>query len=238
MYKTVKRAPAKLVILLMLGLSATVFGQAKEFHLGFGGGPNFVYQEVKPNNNLDFTVRVTGAIGMVLIYHFTDHIALQLEPMLTSRGTNVDSAGFNYLHYNFNYLDFPLTLRYSPMSSKIKPYFLGGLYVAFLRSAAIKDNLDTELTLVNEFGTPISFKENTRDNDIGAVFGLGVNFPVGNNHIFVEFYGSFGFPDIDEINSSTNFTVKNRGFHFRTGMSFPLPVRPGLKKSPENSRSL
>jgi Outer membrane protein beta-barrel domain len=190
---------------------------------GLLGGLNIANLSTDPEPTGISLDNLTGfAVGGVLNFEFSSGFCIQAEPMYLQGGaqTTISEQGINVnLKLKTNYISIPVLLTYvfQAGENQIKPYIFAGPSLGILVSA----------TASGEAGgitADFDIKDSLKTIDFSALFGAGVNIPVGSNTIFVEGRYSLGFININNSDflSASAVTIKTKGIQFFAGIRFPF----------------
>jgi hypothetical protein len=190
---------------------------------GILGGLNLANLTVDPEPtgiNLD---NLTGfGVGGLFNFEFAGGFSIQAEPMYLQGGaqTTISEQGINVdLKLKVYYISVPVLFTYVFQTGEngIKPYIFAGPDLGFLMSA----NASGEAGGIT---ADLDIKDSLKAFDFSALFGAGVNIPVGVNTIFVEGRYSLGFININNSDflSSSAVTIKTKGIQFFAGIRFPF----------------
>lgn len=194
----------KLFLVIALGFIGISATQAQTNYLGgFGirGGANlfnFGGSDVEEN---DYTNRVGFHAGIYTMMFATDRFAIEPGIYYSVKGTqNNDAVDSRAI---FNYVDVPVLFRLYPSEGF---NVFAGPQISFLANSKYEGDF---------FGSTISFEgDNTKETDLGLVFGVGYNLPKGFN-----VQGSYDY-GMTPIFKNSDADVYNRGFKISLGYTF------------------
>jgi opacity protein-like surface antigen len=188
--------------------------------------PQLLYKGVKGGINIASaaghrleTKSHTGySLGGFFGYRQYKTLGLQMELLLASKGYEIpktisydssgNPAGTAKVTVMIDYLEVPILAKFSlPLNGKAIPYLVAGPYAALSMREKLRVQ-DTAATLVTDLG-------NSEKNDVGLIFGAGVDLKAGNGKIFFETRYEIGFLPVIK-----NEHHKNRVWSFQTGYSW------------------
>jgi hypothetical protein len=190
---------------------------------GVLGGLNIANLSTDPEPSGISLDNLTGfGVGGVFNFEFAGGFSIQAEPMYLQGGaqTTISEQGINVnLKLKVDYISIPVLFAYvfQTGENQIKPYIYAGPDLGILVSA----------TASGEAGgitADLDIKDSLKTIDFSALFGAGVNIPVGANTIFVEGRYSLGLININnsEFLSASSVTIKTKGIQFFAGIRFPF----------------
>jgi hypothetical protein len=112
--------------------------------------------------------RLSGHLGLYLVYNFQENMAFQPEMVFSGEGTRTEGGGEDY-KINLTYLNFPLLFRYN-FSDKISG--VTGPQIGFLLGAKQKHDGDSNDIKDGLKGTNVAWA-------IGGAYELANNINVG-----------------------------------------------------------
>jgi hypothetical protein len=218
----VKMKKSFLVLAVSLLLIGSSISQVK-ISGGILGGLNLANLTVDPEPTGTSLDNLTGfGVGGVFNIEFAGGFCIQAEPMYLQGGaqTTISEQGISVdLKIKVDYISFPVLFTYvfQTGENQIKPYIYAGPDLGIMVSA----------TASGEAGgitADIDIKDSLKTIDFSALFGAGVNIPVGVNTIFVEGRYSLGLTNINnsDILSTSAVTIKTKGIQFFAGIRFPF----------------
>ncbi|UCF05814.1 MAG: PorT family protein [bacterium] len=194
-----KRFCLALALILLLSSAASAGG----ITCGVKAGINLADLTGDDIENNEMKLAFGG--GIFCNFAITDVISIQPEVLFMMKGTK--SSVLENTGYHFTYIDIPLLARFSvPTEGSLVPSFFGGPYLGFLMSAT------AERALVEE-----DIKESLKDTDYGLVFGAGLDYRVGDGHVFLDIRYSFGLTTIVDEGDED---AKNTGIMFMLGYGY------------------
>jgi hypothetical protein len=190
---------------------------------GVLGGLNIANLSTDPEPSGISLDNLTGfGVGGVFNFEFAGGFSIQAEPMYLQGGaqTTISEQGINVdLKLKVYYISVPVLFTYvfQTGENRIRPYIFAGPDLGFLMSA----NASGEAGGIT---ADLDIKDSLKTFDFSALFGAGVNIPVGVNTIFVEGRYSLGFININNSDflSSSAVTIKTKGIQFFAGIRFPF----------------
>ena len=217
-----KRMYVILGVLMIFRLASTA--SAQKNRIGILGGLNFANLDVDSGKTSN---RNAYGFGGFLELGLGEKLALCLQPMFLQKGAKIvmeEGAEGLSGEFQMSYIEIPVLLKLPLGSGGAVPYLLAGPTVGFVTSSKV-------LVKVLEISVDADFKDATKSLDVGAVFGGGIQLPMGQNRIFVEAKYSLGLADIaqaGEINalgmtgSIPDTEVKTKGIQIMAGISMPF----------------
>ena len=170
-----------------------------------------------------FNIGVFAEIG-------ENNVRFQPELLFSSKGSfrPNDSLGLGDRDHVINYLEVPLQAKYYFLENdKISAYGLAGIYIGFAIGGQVEEedvSTDYEFTFDDE-----DLLGYTSRIDYGVPVGAGVNFEVGEGHLFAEVRYNYGLKKVQESDAISTgggtgigFNSKNRTTALNVGymMSF------------------
>ncbi len=201
------------VLILTLCIILSLFSTAAaQVELGPMIGLNLANSAVEPDEAItDFNIRKGLILGGVIDFNMNDNVAIAVYPVFIMKGTDVDVEGSDLeFGMKFSYLEIAPLLKLKLPTENIKPYFLAGPSLGFLLSAKEIDEGDED-----------DVKDQFKNIDFSLNVGAGVNIPVSDNTIFIEFRYSFGLNNIID-DPEDDEEAKTRGIQFMAGIKFPI----------------
>jgi hypothetical protein len=172
--------------------------------IGVKGGlnvANFTGDDVFHNSS-----NTGGIAGVFGRYPLGETWSLQPEVLFSMRGAEFSVDDIE-TEQQTNYIEIPLLARFGwGRDSMFQPSLFAGPSVAFLLKNKIVD------------GAEIDLKDGSRDVDVGAVLGAGLDHPMGSGDLLLDVRYEYGFiswsPDLNVKNSVLSFMI---GYGYRTG---------------------
>jgi len=237
----------QLFIIIIIALSTSVFSQV---YIGARAGLNMSTSSVMPelvnyNQLSQFVPKLGLNSGLVIKYRFIDALAVQLEVNYSGKGlkAKVDETIDDTLltgkwNYSFGYIEVPLMFKYLFGGSRIGPFVEAGAYYGYFLTGKYSEyaEYDGKEILNNEFDLETEYEDENDNqkanrNEYGFKLGLGYNFEIDDNMIFVALRYSQGLTDIVTYRTTPENYSKtyNRTFQIAVGYLFEL----GTKKEKE-----
>jgi hypothetical protein len=218
----VKMKKSYLVLAVSLLLIGSSISQVK-ISGGILGGLNLANLTVDPEPTGISLDNLTGfGVGGVFNIEFAGGFCIQAEPMYLQGGaqTTISEQGISVdLKIKVDYISIPVLFTYvfQTGENRIQPYIFAGPGLGFLMSA----NASGEAGGIT---ADLDIKDSLKTIDFNALFGAGVNIPVGVNTIFVEGRYSLGLTNINNSDflSAGAVTIKTKGIQFFAGIRFPF----------------
>jgi hypothetical protein len=179
------------------GTIVTVQGDLKDSRTGFTGGA-FATAMIKPS----YGIRIEGLYsqkgGKGDVNFFVDGVP----------------AGTEQATFEFNYVEFPILLVGSfPAAGKgAKLQVLAGPTIGFKTTSQLKEEFEGQSDKTDITGI--------KGTDFGATLGLGARVPASEK-VGLLIDGRYTFGLTNTVSDGTG-TLKNGGFSFTVGLSFPL----------------
>jgi hypothetical protein len=208
---TSKRTCFTLLVVMIVSI-APACARAAAVGALLGVGRQGISGDAPPNTS--YGARGGLIAGVQGEIDLTQNIALSVQPRITQRRTSLtsvdDVTGENALDLNLDYVSVPVLLKFGAG----RTYFAGGVDLGFLNSAHLTgQGLDEDI------------KDRFNSTDVGALFGFGVNFPVGRPHLTTELRYVQGLVNLSN-DSSTAASLPDRfhsgGLELMAGILFPL----------------
>lgn len=214
---------ALFIIVLSLLFSISAGAQKR---IGLIGGLNF--SDMTSSDDIDFESKTAFGFGCLIDLKLSEKFNLQVEPMYLKKSVNKpemenDPAG----RIRYAYLELPVFLK-AEFGENVKPYVLFGPIISYLLSG--KMEIDA-LGVTFEGDT----KSISKSIDIGAGFGAGISYPMGNFSLFIEGRYTFGLTDFNKggdidleynvMSQTVNIDDtenKHRGFQIFAGFTLPF----------------
>ena len=225
-----KKYPFLIGFCLILFLILPGFGQTNQIGLVAGLNLGNVDISPSPGDEVDLGYRTGFAFGGCLYFAFSPTFGLQVEPTYMQKGSKVTIKEDNDRlegTLKANYIDIPALLKISLSQGNTQPYVMAGVDVAIKLGDAnlvydkiVIDGMDvTSLVPENEREEELP----TKSTDFGVNFGAGIQFPIGNNQLFVEGQYNIGLVNVaDEPGDDDVVEVKTKGIQIKVGILFPL----------------
>jgi hypothetical protein len=237
----------KTVLILILVFTYFFVGSGfAQFQIGPLVGANLSSLSMDPDiPGGNINTKTGFAVGGIIVINFSPIIGLQLEPTYMQKGAVIHTpfTDFGLIFemertIEVNYIDIPVLFRVSFGGEFIKPYLLGGGYIAFPVSKA---KIEIEKVIVNgeDFinivpEEDITQEIETNSIDYGLNFGAGISFQLGIIDLFLEVQYSLGLsklndedflifpPDVPIFPDIVISEIKNKGFQIKAGLLFTL----------------
>ena len=164
----------------------------------------------------DFDYRMAFGGGAFLNFSLSEILSVQPELSYMSRGAKESYDGYD-IKLKLNYIEIPVLLKFDvPMEADVSPYFMLGPSFGFKVGCTVNgDQGGTDVDVdCDESGVESS------GFDFGGVVAAGIGFPTGPGQTTLGARYYAGFTSIDGSEEETD--VKNRGFFFSVGYSFPI----------------
>lgn len=220
---------------ILLALTLPVFSQASVG--GFFGGINIAKIAEDPQEEgFELSSRMGFLIGGIGLTKLSSSVSLIIAPAYIQRGTKIEATfedpsfselGTTEQSWRLGYADVPVLLRINfTRNAAGGPYLLAGPNIGILINAKAR------VESVKIGGVPqsirdgdVDIKEAFKKVDLGLNIGGGIEFPVGNaagSSLFLEATYNLGVFNIADTVEGDNTSVKNRGFHLKGGIMFPV----------------
>lgn len=206
-----------LVVTAFLVISwGAALGQAP-LKLGFRGGVSISSLDFD-SESVDLDSRTAFSGGGFLVIDLAGNWAIQTEVLYVPKGgkdkqmaTDVDGVELGEFTTTFqiNYLEIPVLVRAALGSSPV--HVLAGPALAFNKSSKIT------ASNVPGFGDIDEEWDGIAGTDIGLVFGVGVDLPVGFGEIVFDARYTLGLSNVNDTNGAE---IKNRAFLISGGVAF------------------
>jgi hypothetical protein len=151
--------------------------------------------------------------GLVLLYEFSDQLALQPELLYSQRGVQsnlYEGIILVDVTASFDYVELPVLVRYQfPLQGKFKPHVFAGPSISY--------NLNSELEFkASVVSVSADIGSVTQVSDFGLVAGGGFGYDTGRGVVTLDARVYYGFTNVlltgdFEINGSTH-TIEEDDF--------------------------
>jgi len=169
--------------------------------------------------DVDQNTTITGQFGYLAgvqgEFNIAKNIALSLQPRYSTRDTKLSTISTTptEIHLKLDYVSVPVVVKFSAMNGRT--YVAGGVDIGFLQKAHLSTN-----------GLDRDVKSYFNKNDLNALVGFGVNFPIGRPHITTEMRYMQG---VSNLASKTIGELPERfhtyGLQLSAGILFPIGGR-------------
>ena len=196
------------IIGISLAVGLTFSASAQKLNYGIKAGSNFAVQSETGDlyNNEDIKIGLHfGAFGNLSL---SDNFKLQTEINYEQKGSAYDDVTNSY-----EYISIPVLARVSLGKSLKTPLHFNiyaGPYSAFLINA------ESEVSEIETEGQTIDKKDDTENTEIGLVGGFGVNYPINNSNVFLDFRFGLGLTEFDKNDED----LRNKYFGISLGLEF------------------
>jgi hypothetical protein len=199
-----------------VGLALTLFAGpadsvAQEAVVGIKGGIDSYNLSWKPDSIAPSIGHKTGFVGGLFGgFMFSEMAGLQLEALYSQRRVTDQDEDVDL---KSSYFEIPLlfTVKFSVADTPMRPILFAGPSISFESKCEVSGEED---------GTTVSFDcddpevaVERKQTDWAAVFGVGVDYPVGDFLIGGEWRYNLGLTNINDDSETSSFeTVKSRGW--------------------------
>ncbi len=208
-----------LILVLAVGISAQTFTpglSGKGIKVGIGmatwTGVDLAYLEYSLNSDTKYLSRFAG--GAFLTFSLSRMFAIQPEALLSMKGARWEDGRVT-LTEKLTYLQIPILAKITFQTpGPVKPSLYGGPTIDFLLSA--KESLEGTAGADGE----MDVKDHFRANDVGVIFGLGLDVGAGDGSVTFDGRYEIGFTKIYRPIGGFTPDIKNGQFMFLIGYSF------------------
>lgn len=155
------------------------------------------------------------SFGISLDFRLSNAFSVQPEVLYHEKGgrERISSLDTEF-DLTMDYIEVPLLAKYHlPAQGIVHPHLYLGSYAAFL----IENHSNTEL-MNSDGSTPDKVINQAKDNDFGAVIGVGTDLNFAFNNMSAEIRYNAGLSDI--FNDTVSQTIRNGSFSLMVGFSF------------------
>ncbi len=214
------------IFIAMAGLEASA-----QYSIGIRGGLNISNYRGKYLNS-NYQTKLGPVIGIAAQFQQNDWLSFQAELNYDERGANynriIDDGVIYKTEYkdiseDANYLTIPLLAKFD-LGEKKRVFAYAGLYTGFLLTANIKGTevKTNKLDPDDVTTTPVDrdYKDEIKNFDMGAVFGLGADFKVSESiSVFIDGRYNWGWVVIAPQGGGNLF---NNVWSFNLGVMYHL----------------
>ena len=196
-------------------------GHAQEAVIGIKGGIDSYNLNWKPDSIAPPIGHKTGFVGGLFGgVMFTKVAGLQLEALYSQRNVTEQEAD---LDLNFAYFEIPLlfTAKFSVAETPMRPILFAGPSVSFESKCQVSGE-DNGTTVTLDCDDDEIQIERTK-TEWAVVFGLGIDYPVGNFLLGAEWRYNLGLTNLNNDSDTSDFeTVKTRSWAILLTVGYPL----------------
>ena len=209
-----------------LGFGLTLFAGpadalAQEAVIGIKGGINSSNLSWKPDSIAPSIGHKTGFVGGLFGgYMFTEVAGLQLEALYSQRRVREQDTDVDL---EFAYFEIPLlfTAKFSVADTRMRPILFAGPSVSFESKCEVSGE-ENGTTVTLDCDDPGLEVERTK-TDWAIVFGVGVDYPVGNFLVGGEWRYNLGLTNLNSDSATQSFeTVKGRSWAILLTVGYPI----------------
>ncbi len=200
-----------LVALLFTGTFNILYAQ---IGLGIRGGVNFASAELEEKNNGTWETSyrdVIPGLNATLLAEIgiTKKIAIQPEIAFNRKGYRTTLLDDTEYRVKFNYIEVPVLLKGKFGSGVVKFTMVLGPTFGYAINGKVKSG-NTEVDI--DFD-----KDEINQFEIGALFGIGVDFKLGPGNVFLDSRLSRSINNLDTSDASDEFHWHNQYVSFGMG---------------------
>lgn len=211
-------ATAALALVMMTMPAA---GHAQEAVIGIKGGIDSYNLSWKPDSIAPSIGHKTGFVGGLFGgVMFTKVAGLQLEALYSQRNVTEQEAD---LDLKFAYFEIPLlfTAKFSVSDTPMRPILFAGPSVSFESKCQVSGE-DNGTTVTFDCDDDEIQIERTK-TEWAVVFGVGIDYPVGNFLIGGEWRYNLGLTNLNNDSDTSDYeTVKTRSWAILLTVGYPL----------------
>ena len=187
-------------------------------HLGITGGINNTSLKGDAPDKVKLASLTGPMLGVVAEFDIAKDVRLSIQPMFVRKGSKLlfevpdQEERADSLRVELDYISVPLLAKI--LAGNERTYVTGGLDFAFLANATLTGRGEGE-----------DVADIFKNFDLSAIFGFGVNFPVGKPTINVEFrytQSILNIADVEESNLGLPVRIRSSGFQLLAGAMIRL----------------
>ncbi|WP_299221998.1 porin family protein [uncultured Aquimarina sp.] len=200
----------KLLFLVLFG-AVTVSATAQEEKIRFGAKAGLNLSNITGDFTDELSTRTSFHIGALVEIPLTDKFALQPEIMYSAQGAKYEFSEVGFTDEStikLDYLNIPVMAKFYPVEGLS---IQAGPQLGVLLSAKDKG----EDSIGGEYEDDI--KDFISSVDLGLNFGVGYQLEAG---IFFEGRYNLGLTDVNDVNTSEDFTQQNSTIQLSVGYKF------------------
>ena len=206
----------KIIFLTVVAIFSLCYQAKSELDLGVIGGVHSTTLNIEPSEDFDVEGRTAFGAGFFLNAHLNEVLSLQVTPMYLQKGGNAryDLNFLEYTEFRADYLEIPILLRLNFDAGMVQPYIIAGPSIGFQLNSTYLDGDGEEVDIADE----------TKNMDISAVLGAGLEIELDNMSLFGQLTYSHGLSNLDNSDGFLDFTdeIYTRSFGVFVGLSVPL----------------
>ncbi|MTI41366.1 porin family protein [Fulvivirga lutimaris] len=207
--------------LLILSISAITHSQVR---IGPKAGLTLSQQSFDSDYQVLKSGTEFGAMGNVPL---TTQIYLQAELLMTTKGYKEEFGDDIFDQLTSTYLQLPVLLQYR-FGNKIEYYGVLGVYAGRWTKGKYRSRIEAETKIIEEdyVFTSSYNNEGFKDSrqEIGAIAGLGLIYPLSINHLILDVRYNYGLTDTYDLETKPEGYKKhaNRSIAITLGILFYL----------------
>lgn len=207
--------------LIILAISTSNYSQVR---IGAKAGVTLSKQSFESDYQVLKSGSEFGAMGNVPL---TTQIYLQAELLLTTKGYKEQFGDEVFDQLTSTYLQLPVLLQYR-FGNKIEYYGILGVYAARWTKGKYRSRIESKAKIIEEDYLFTSSYNNEgfkdRRQEIGAIAGLGLIYPLSINHIILDVRYNYGLTDTYDLKTEPDGYKKhaNRSISITLGVLFYL----------------
>ncbi len=235
-------------IYILLALSISILANA-QFYIGPKIGLNMSSASVMPSTEgsfnaqlkevSDFVPKLALNAGAVINVNIFKSLSLQTEFVYNGKGLKAkidrtinDTALTGNWNYSFHYFEIPLMFKYVITGGGVGPYIEAGVHWGYFIDATydidleygdkkLEENRKIDKEFENE-------QDNTRANrnEFGFRVGIGLEYKINNNKIFVSLRYTQGLTDVVEYRVKPENYQKNYNRVFQLSLGYLFDITP------------
>lgn len=207
----------------LLALAPT--GVLAQGTMGLKGGFNVSTLSVDDpaNPDLEFDDQTDFVVGAFLQCASAGWFALQAEALYSQNGAMTEGDE-GEVKLNLNYLRVPVLLmaRFTSRESPMYPILYAGPQVAFQTRCQVTGEQEGVSESLGCDDPELDDPLETKSVEFGLVFGGGLEFLFSRLTAQLDARYNFGLTNLNAAASSSEVSVKNRGWSFMLGVGIPL----------------
>ena len=208
-----------LLLMILLGLSISSYGQDSKFEISIEGGVSSTglwgNDDAKMWGSND-----NYSVGGAVQYNISERWGIRSGLLLEQKGNDgiLDSSLWTLspsFEMNFKYLTLPVAVRYQ-FKGRAKYFVSAGFNVGYLLGATHLENAEGE-AILHEMDITNNFKQ----FDIGLVTGAGIRIPVKHDFLFsVEVRDNLGLYNVSKLPLAKDGSIRHHSIVLLLGFSY------------------
>ncbi|MFZ5980977.1 MAG: porin family protein [Candidatus Zixiibacteriota bacterium] len=159
--------------------------------------------------------------GAFVEYAFVPQFSMQVEGLLSMKGTKLENEAGDEYTLKLSYLEFPVLLKLNiPMEGKLNPHVYAGPFLGILLSAKGPfPNSENEAVIDED----VDIKDYMNTVDYGMVLGMGLEYQLSKGSITFDARFNLGMSkigDSEKLDMESDPNWKNKTISFMFGYNF------------------